>query len=100
MGTRPSARFRILENGAAAILLYALDAPVLAGADLRRKPLATRRDLLHELISKLPDTIRFSETFDASESELMAGVCSNGLEGIVANAATAHTSPENGPEPG
>lgn len=71
-------------NGAAATLFYVFDAPVLAGADLRNKPLAARRELLREVISKLPDTIRFSETFDASASELMAAVRSNGLEGVVA----------------
>jgi DNA ligase D-like protein (predicted ligase) len=72
-------------NGAAAILFYVFDAPLLAGADLRSEPLATRREMLRDLISpKLPDTIRFSETFDASASELMAAVRSNGLEGVVA----------------
>jgi ATP-dependent DNA ligase len=71
-------------NDAAAILFYAFDAPVLAGADLRNKPLATRREMLRELISKLSDTIRFSETFDASAWELIAAVRSNGLEGVVA----------------
>jgi len=82
---RPS--FSSLQNfgdGTAAILFYAFDAPVLAGADLRSKPLATRREMLRELISNLPDTIRFSETFDASAAELMAAVRSNGLEGVVA----------------
>ena len=66
---RWAAVFSSLQNfgdGAAAILFYAFDAPVLAGADLRSKPLATRREMLRELIPKLPDTIRFSETFDAS----------------------------------
>ena len=49
------------------------------------KPLATRREILRDLISpKLPDTIRFSETFDASASDLMAAIRSNGLEGVVA----------------
>src|SRR5271155_4141431 len=55
---RPS--FGSLQNfgeGAAAILFYSFDAPVLAGGDLRSKPLATRREMLRELISKLPDTI-------------------------------------------
>jgi bifunctional non-homologous end joining protein LigD len=55
--------FSSLQNfgdGAAAILFYAFDAPVLAGADLRGQPLATRREILRELISKLPETIRFS----------------------------------------
>lgn len=79
--------FSSLQNSrddAAAILFYAFDAPVLAGADLRSKPLAKHREIVRELISKLPDTIRFSETFDASASELMAAVRSNGLEGVVA----------------
>src|SRR5258708_11564756 len=58
-------------DGAAAILFYAFDAPVLAGADLRSKPLAKRREMRRDLISTLPDTIRFSETFNASASELI-----------------------------
>ena len=57
---------------------------MLAGADLRNKPLAARREMLRELISKLPETIRFSETFDASAAQLMAAVRSHGLEGVVA----------------
>jgi len=96
--------FSSLQNfgdGDAAILFYAFDVPVLEGLDLRSKPLATRREMLRELISKLPDTIRFSETFDASAAELMAAVRSNGLEGVVGqSAATAHTSPAIGPDPG
>src|SRR5260370_9538149 len=61
--------FSSLQNfgdGAAAILFYVFDAPVLAGEDLRGNPLEARREMLRELISKLPDSIRFSETFDAS----------------------------------
>ena len=78
--------FSSLQNfdGAAAILFYVFDSPVLAGADLRGKPLATRRKMLRELIPSLPDPIRFSETFEASGAELMASVRSNGLEGVVA----------------
>src|SRR6266851_7882741 len=51
--------FSSLQNfgdGTAAILFYAFDAPVLAGADLRGKPLATRRKMLRELIPSFPDT--------------------------------------------
>jgi ATP dependent DNA ligase domain len=79
--------FNALQNfgdGATAILFYAFDAPVLAGTDLRGKPLATRREMLRELIPTLPDTIRLSETFDVSAAEMMAAVRSNGLEGVVA----------------
>jgi len=48
--------FSSLQNfgdGAAAILFHTFDAPVLAGADLRSKPLATRRKMLRELILKI-----------------------------------------------
>src|SRR6266851_5862585 len=65
--------FSSLQNfgdGAAAILFYVFDAPVLAGTDLRGKPLATRRKMLRELIPSFPDTIRFSETFDAMDSKV------------------------------
>ena len=55
-------------------MFYTFDAPVLAGEDLRGKPLASRREMLRDLISNLPETIRFSETFGASASDLMAAV--------------------------
>jgi len=83
MAYRLLARFRILGT-ARRRFFYVFDAPVLAGADLRGKPLATRRKMLRELIPSLPDTIRFSETFEASGAELMASVRSNELEGVVA----------------
>ena len=79
--------FSSLQNsgdGDAAVLFYAFDVPTLAGEDLRGEPLAIRRRRLDELIASLPDTIRVSETFEASAAELMAAVRSNGLEGIVA----------------
>jgi ATP-dependent DNA ligase len=41
--------FSSLQNvgdGAAPILFYAFDTPVLAGVDLRSKPLAKRREML------------------------------------------------------
>jgi hypothetical protein len=46
---------------------------VLAGADLRSKPLTTQREMIRELISKLPETIRFSETFEASAGRTNGG---------------------------
>ena len=84
MAYRLLARFRILGTARRRFSSTFLMRPVLAGADLRSKPLATRRKMLRELIPSLPDTIRFSETFDASGAELMAAVRSNGLEGVVA----------------
>jgi bifunctional non-homologous end joining protein LigD len=88
--------FSALQNfrdGTTAILFYAFDTPVLAGADLRSEPLVTRREMLRELISKLPYTIRFSETFDASAAELVAAVRSNGLEGVVAKRCDSSYKP-------
>ena len=82
---RPS--FSFLQNfgsDGSAIIFYAFDLPMLAGADLRNTPLAARREMLRQLVSQLPEPIRFSETFDAPAAQLMAAVRSNGLEGVVA----------------
>lgn len=79
---RPS--FSSLQNfgdGAAAVLFYVFDVPILAGEEMRGQRLAIRRRRLGELIASLPDRIRSSETFEASAAELMAAVRSNGLEG-------------------
>jgi ATP-dependent DNA ligase len=78
-------------DGAVQILFYAFDAPLLASADLRRKPSSARREMLRELIANLPDTIRFSETSDASAAELMAAVRSKGLEGGFESISLRHT---------
>ena len=81
---RPS--FNLLQNfGAAeAILFYAFDLLVLAGADLRSRPLEQRRALLRELMPKLTEPIRHSETFDVTAAELLEAVRQQGLEGVVA----------------
>lgn len=80
--------FSSLQNsghGAAAILFDAFDVPVLAGADLRSKPLATRGEILCALILSLRDMSRLSETFNVSAAGLMAAVRSFGFEGVVAD---------------
>ncbi len=66
------------------ILFYAFDLLILAGTDLRSRPLEQRRALLHELIPTLGDPIRHSETFEVPVAELLATVRQHGLEGIVA----------------
>jgi len=53
-------------------------------------PLDDRREHLRDMISTLPDTIRYSETFDAPLSELMREVKKHQLEGIVAKRAGSH----------
>lgn len=81
---RPS--FNLLQNfgDAQAILFYAFDLLVLAGTDLRSRPLDQRRALLRELMPNLPDPIRHSETFDVPAGELLDAVRLQGLEGVVA----------------
>jgi bifunctional non-homologous end joining protein LigD len=81
---RPS--FYLLQNfsTAAAILFYGFDLPILAGTDLRSRPLEQRRASLGELMDKLPDSIRFSESFDVPAAELLEAVRQQGLEGVIA----------------
>jgi DNA ligase D-like protein (predicted ligase) len=79
--------FNLLQNFGGAehtILFYAFDLLILAGTDLRSRPLEQRRALLRELIPALGDPIRHSETFDVTPAELLATVRQHGLEGIVA----------------
>ena len=57
------------------------------GKDGRGWPLEHRHQQLREVVQHLPDTIRFSETFDVQLSELMQAVRKHQLEGIVAKRA-------------
>lgn len=66
------------------IVFYAFDLPIVGGLDLRRQPLETRREMLRELIAKMPDPIRFSEAFIVPPARLMPVVREKGLEGVVA----------------
>ena len=79
---RPS--FSSLQNLDRALVFYAFDLPTLAGEDLKRRPLDDRRKALRKLTRHLGDTIRFSETFDASPANLIAVVRDQELEGVVA----------------
>jgi DNA ligase D-like protein (predicted ligase) len=88
--------FNLLQNFGGAdrtILFYAFDLVILAGTDLRSRPLEQRRALLRELIPTLGDPIRHSETFDVSAAELLATVRKHGLEGIVAKRRTSTYRP-------
>jgi ATP-dependent DNA ligase len=79
--------FNLLQNFGGVehpVLFYAFDLLILAGTDLRSRPLEQRRALLRELIPTLGDPVRHSETFDVPASELLATVRQHGLEGIVA----------------
>jgi bifunctional non-homologous end joining protein LigD len=86
-GGKPS--FNLLQGfaSASAIVLYAFDPLMLCGKDVRRWRLDDRRDELRHAILRLPNTIRYSETFDVPLSDLVRTVRENQLEGIVAKRA-------------
>jgi len=83
---RPS--FNVLQNRRTAgseLHLYAFDLLTLGGKDLRQEPLERRRELLRaRVMPLLPDSIRYSETIEASPAELIEAVREQGFEGIVA----------------
>lgn len=63
------------------------DVLYLDGIDLRETALITRRQLLEELIGKLPEVsrrIRMSEYFEADSHTVFNQACAMGLEGIIA----------------
>jgi len=67
-----------------AIQFYAFDLPFYAGHDLRRVPLADRRDLLRQLLAHhRSPRLHFSDSFDASPEEMLAAVCRMKLEGLI-----------------
>jgi ATP-dependent DNA ligase len=58
---------------------------VLAGKDLQRETLETRRDLLERrVLPKLVDPVAYASPLDASLADLIASVKAQGLEGLVA----------------
>jgi bifunctional non-homologous end joining protein LigD len=80
-------QFHVLQNHRAGpeLHLYAFDLVTLRGRDLMPEPLAARREiLLDEIMPQLPDSIRYSETIEASPAELVEAVREQGFEGIVA----------------
>jgi ATP-dependent DNA ligase len=81
---RPS--FNLLQgfSDAQATVLYAFDLLMLHGKDVRLWPLDDRREQLREVVQTLPDTIRYSETFNVPLAELLRAVRKHRLEGIVA----------------
>jgi bifunctional non-homologous end joining protein LigD len=95
---RPS--FSCLQNFDRAPMFYAFDLPILAGEDLKQRPLDERRKALRKLTRQLDDPIRFSETFEASAADIIAAVRSRGSRELSPNSATALMSPAGDPAPG
>jgi ATP-dependent DNA ligase len=80
--------FNLLQNyatGEYTLVFYLFDLLILAGLDLRHETLETQRMLLHtQVMPRLAEPIRFSETIQASATELIAAVREQGLEGVIA----------------
>jgi DNA ligase D-like protein (predicted ligase) len=83
---RPS--FNVLQNHHSRdteLQFYVFDLLILRGKDLTQQPLEKRRELLRtKVMPGLPDSIRYSETLQASPAELFEAVREQGFEGIVA----------------
>jgi ATP-dependent DNA ligase len=83
---RPS--FNLLQNFATreyTLVFYLFDLLILAGVELRNETLETRRTLLRtRVIPRLTEPIRFSETIEASTSELIRAIREQRLEGVIA----------------
>lgn len=83
---RPS--FGALQNASsaqAAIVYYVFDLMVLAGRDLTAEPLSTRRELLEQkVLPLLAEPVRYAGSLDASLSDLIHAVKTQGFEGLVA----------------
>jgi bifunctional non-homologous end joining protein LigD len=60
------------------------DLLMLHGKDVRLSTLEDRREQLRALVPSLPDTIRYSETFNVPLSEMTQAVRKHQLEGIIA----------------
>jgi ATP-dependent DNA ligase len=90
--------FNLLQNSGGAehtILFYAFDLLILAGTDLRSRPLGQRRALLPEVIPTLGDPIRHSETFDIRSRKFWQPSASTASKASSRSAARAPTVPAN-----
>jgi bifunctional non-homologous end joining protein LigD len=88
LGERGATDFNALQNAfensrTKHIVYYLFDVPYYDGYDLRRVPVTERRALVQCLLAKPPAPIRFSETFDAPPSHILASACALGLEGVI-----------------
>jgi bifunctional non-homologous end joining protein LigD len=70
------------------VVIFLFDLLYINGRDLRGEPLAERKRLLKNILQ--PDeTIRYSEDFPGTGSELLEAAKAQGLEGIVAKRASS-----------
>jgi bifunctional non-homologous end joining protein LigD len=92
---RPS--FNLLQNygsGGARLVYYVFDLLLLAGKDVMREPLDTRRMLLGKhVLPRLDEPIRHSQELKASLADLIEAVKAQGFEGLVAKRRSSHYEP-------
>ena len=67
-----------------ALVFYVFDLPFADGHDLRGLTLLERRERLQRIVQiASPDSIRFSDAFEALPSDLIASACQLGFEGVI-----------------
>ncbi len=83
---RPS--FNVLQNYRRAgtpIQFYAFDVLTFAGRSLQNQPLEERRKVLQtKMMPRMLESVLFSETLEATASEVTEAVRAQGLEGVIA----------------
>jgi bifunctional non-homologous end joining protein LigD len=92
---RPS--FSALQNYGSApgpVVYYVFDVMVLAGKDVTREPLETRREwLVNKVLPKLAEPVRYSAPLDAALPVLIQSVKAHGFEGLIAKRSTSVYEP-------
>ena len=71
------------------IVFYLFDLPFYNGFDLRATPLAERKQLLGAIMNKPSSTIRFSDTFEVPQRDVLDSACRLGLEGVIGKRKTS-----------
>jgi ATP-dependent DNA ligase len=78
----------VLQNYGSAgtpLQFYSFDVLTLAGRSLQDQPLEQRREVLRtKVIRRMPESVLFSETLEATASEVTEAVRAQGLEGVIA----------------
>jgi bifunctional non-homologous end joining protein LigD len=92
---RPS--FGALQNATSAqvaIVYYVFDVMVLAGRDVTAEPLTVRRELLEQkVLPLLAEPVRYTGSLEASLSDLVHAVKTQGFEGLVAKRRNSRYEP-------
>jgi bifunctional non-homologous end joining protein LigD len=78
---------------AARIVYYAFDCTAYQGKSLEAQPLEVRRAVLRTALEATQDPVRFSETWNARPSALIAAAKEHGVEGLIAKRAGSQYEP-------